>query len=131
MGPHVDLHEAVEKVAPAHDAGVVGGDVDDGGVVAEEGPELMGQQATYMPMPSTRLMASWSLLPAYCLVRTEEPLWMPKHISWMTNTGMLARVTPASGPSPSTPTIKVSTRPRELVMIFWNRIGRARAMSFL
>ena len=74
--------------------------------------------AAYMPMPITRLMASRSPLPRYWLMRTEEPLWMPKHISWMTNTGMLARVTPARGPSPSTPTMKVSTRPRELVMRF-------------
>ena len=37
-------------------------------------------------------------------------------ISCTTNTGILARVTPASGPSPMVPTIKVSTSPRELVM---------------
>ena len=85
--------------------------------------------AAYMPMPITRLMASRSPLPRYWLMRTEEPLWMPNIISCTTKTGMLARVTPARGPSPRVPTMKVSTRPRELVMRFWMRMGRARVKS--
>ena len=85
--------------------------------------------AAYMPMPITRLMAPMSPLPRYWLMRTEEPLWMPNIISCTTNTGMLARVTPASGPSPMVPTIKVSTSPRELVMRFCSRMGRAREIS--
>ena len=74
--------------------------------------------AAYIPMPMTRLMAFMSPLPRYWLMRTEDPLWMPNIMSWTTNTGMLARVTPARGPWPMVPTMKVSTRPRELVMRF-------------
>ena len=85
--------------------------------------------AVYMPMPITRLMELLSPLPWYWLMRTEEPLWMPNSMSWNTNTGMLASVTPARGPWPMVPTMKVSTSPREFVMMFWNKMGRARASS--
>ena len=79
----------------------------------------------------TRLMLSVSPLPQYWLMRTEEPLWRPKITSWITKTGMLARVTAASGASPRAPTMKVSTSPREVVMRFWATMGRARVTTSL
>ena len=85
--------------------------------------------AMYIPMPITRLMDWRSPLPRYWLMRTEEPLCMPNIISCTTNTGILAKVTPASGPWPMVPTMNVSTRPRELVIRFWNKMGRARDNS--
>jgi len=56
--------------------------------------------------------------------------WKPKMTSWMMKRGTLAAVTAAISAFPSRPTMKVSTSPRELVMRFCRRIGRARASSF-
>jgi len=64
-------------------------------------------------------------------MRTEEPLCRPKMTSWMTNTGMLAVVTAAKGVSPSIPTIRVSTRPRDVVTRFCRIMGMARITTSL
>ena len=71
-------------------------------------------------------MASSSRRPQYWLMSTVEPLCTPKMRSRTTKMGVLALVTPASGPSPSIPTMKVSTSAREVVTRFCKMIGRAR-----
>ena len=75
-------------------------------------------------------MDSRSPFPQYWLMRTEAPLWTPKMNSWMTNMGMLARVTAAIGTSPSMPTIKVSAMLRQLVIRFCRTMGVARTTTW-
>ena len=46
-------------------------------------------------------------------------------MSMMTMMGVLAMVTAARGASPSRPTIKESSIPREAVTMFWRTMGTA------
>ena len=62
---------------------------------------------------------------------TDAPDCIPKTISSTTKMGMLARVTAAMGASPSIPTMKVSSRPRELVIRFCRMMGMARVTTSL
>ena len=70
-------------------------------------------------------MESVSPLPQNWLMSTDEPLCSPKITSWMTNTGVLATSTAASGASPRAPTIKVSISPSRVVHRFCSRMGSA------
>ena len=53
----------------------------------------------------------------------------PRMMICTRNTGVLAAVTADSSSCPSSPTIKVSTKPREVVIRFCRIRGRARRTS--
>ena len=79
-----------------------------------------------MVTPMQRLMASVSPLPQYWLTRMVRPEMRPKTTICSTYTGELAAVTAESSVWPRRPTMKVSTKPKEVVMRFWRMRGRAR-----
>ena len=78
-----------------------------------------------MATPMERLMASMSPLPQYWLTSTVRPLIRPKMMTWSRKMGELAAVTAESSFWPSRPTMKVSTKPSEVVMRFCRIRGRA------
>ncbi len=83
----------------------------------------------YRATPMQRLMLSVSPRPQYWLTSTAMPLWKPKMTSWMMNMGTLAAVTAAISAFPSRPTMKVSAKPREVVMMFCRTMGSASTHS--
>ena len=83
----------------------------------------------YRATPIHRLMLSTSPRPQYWLTSTAIPLWNPKITTWMIKMGTLAAVTAAISAFPSSPTIKVSANPREVVIIFCRMIGSERTHS--
>ena len=84
----------------------------------------------YRATPMQRLMLSTSPRPQYWLTSTAMPLWKPKMTIWMMNTGTLAAVTAAISALPRSPTMKVSAKPREVVMMFCRMMGAESAQSF-
>ena len=69
-------------------------------------------------------MLSVSPRPQYWLTSTASPLWKPKITTWMMKMGTLAAVTAAISALPRRPTMKVSAKPREVVMRFCRMMGR-------
>ena len=92
-------------------------------------PEM--DSPAYSAAPMQRLIASTSPLPQYWLTRTVRPLMRPRMMICTRKTGGLAAVTADSSSCPSSPTMKVSTKPREVVMRFCKTSGRARRTSRL
>ena len=84
-----------------------------------------------MATPMQRLMESVSPLPQYWLPRMVRPLMRPKTMTWSKKTGELAAVTAESSVWPRRPTMKVSTKPKEVVMRFWRIRGRDKAHTRL
>ena len=74
-------------------------------------------------------MLAVSPRPQYWLTSTAMPLWKPKIISWMMNTGTLAAVTAAISAFPSRPTMNVSANPRDVVIRFCNIMGKDNSHS--
>ena len=60
-----------------------------------------------------------------------RPLIRPKMMTWTRKMGEFAAVTAESSLFPSNPTMKVSTKPREVVMRFCKIRGRASRNSRL
>ena len=79
--------------------------------------------------PMQRLMFSVSPRPQYWLTSTAMPLWKPKITTWMMKMGTLAAVTAAISALPSRPTMKVSAKPRDVVIRFCKMMGRDRTHS--
>ena len=77
------------------------------------------------PMPITRLMLSRSPWPQYWLMSTHEPLCRPKTMSWMMKIGTFATVTADIWSLPRRPTMKVSKKPRDVVIKFCTMTGSA------
>ena len=76
-----------------------------------------------------RLILSVSPLPQYWLTRTARPLWKPKITSCRMKTGTLAAVTAAISALPRRPTMKVSAKPREVVIRFCSTMGSVSTQS--
>ena len=85
----------------------------------------------YSATPVQRLMASWSPLPQYWLTRMVWPLRRPRMMICTRKMGVLAAVTAESSLLPSRPTMKVSTKPREVVTRFCKISGSANRNSRL
>ena len=75
------------------------------------------------------MILSVSPLPQYWLSRTASPLWKPKITSWMMKMGTLAAVTAAISALPRRPTMKVSAKPRDVVMRFCSTMGSVSTQS--
>lgn len=79
--------------------------------------------------PMTRLMLVRSFLPQYWLMRMPTPDWTPNTMEMSRNTGTLAAVTAAISALPRRPTMKVSAKPREVVMRFCSTMGSVSTQS--
>ena len=76
-------------------------------------------------------MLSVSPRPQYWLTRIARPLWKPKTTICIMKMGTLAAVTAAISALPSRPTMKMSAKPREVVMMFCRIMGAASVQSLL